>query len=1031
MTWWLRATGRAHAQLAHVLRMVASVTLISVTLMAVVTSVALAQVVPPVPPVKPDSVVVPPVRSLPPDTIIKTGTTPRGLPPDTVRRNGQLDTLPAMGRDRLLVEWEAPDSTQMELNARKGYRQIKYQGDSIRFNAKTGDLELGGKKAAVQRDETILVGNNIVYNDSTKVVKARGDPVILRDPSRTDADDIVVLGGIDYDLTSRSGRIQEFSTSVEAGGDRLYLEAKAGQIFSDTLVNGHHTVWASDGSFTYCDLAEPHFHFTTKSMKFVSDNIMVARPGVLYIGEVPIFWIPFFFQDVRKGRRSGLLTPNFGIAELLRNSPSYHRQVSNMGYYFAINDYMGAEVSFDWRSGANGEFSDPGFVRSNVEYTYRWLNRFISGRFAADEMRRNDGQKNLSITWNHSQDFSKQTRLTSNLNWTQSTIIQRATTINPIAATASILSQLNYQTKIGPASVNLGGTRRQYPGRTQVETEFPTITLSTQPLALGPIVWTPSANLRISGAKALDQGVQFPFIYRDSSGVLDSTRINASRRNVQANLETPLRIFGFDWRNSFALTEQLNRFPEERTIINVNNPADSSRRVFSQTFQTSIDWNTSFSLPSFLRSTFAVSPQISLSNVDPAGGLFIRTERSGGRWVSQSKRVNYGLSSSPTLYAMLPGLGPIEQFRHKISPTISYTLSPAADVSDEFLSALGRTRQGYLGALPQNRVSLGFSTALEGKLRTKADSAQSEGGGRKIELLTLNFSSLSWDFIRADTAGTGLVENNFSVSGRSALLPGFDFRANFSLFQGDPLSDTATFKPFRTDFGGTFSLNSRSAIFAVIGKLLGLGGGSLEDATRNPAGKPSIAADVIANQRSQTDASGSGRRGAGVNIPQGQGWSLNLQYNAARQRPPLGGTIVVNDPAALCEGIRVQGIAAYEYCLQNAQNAPPPTNPEYQFKPIGAPTFTAPPTQNITSNLTFNVTRNWGAQWGTSYDVERARFASQRVGLQRQLHDWTTTFSFTQAPNGAFSFAFFIALKAQPSLKFDYNRATFPTSGGR
>ena len=39
-------------------------------------------------------------------------------------------------------------------------------------------------------------------------------------------------------------------------------------------------------------------------------------PGgaVLYIYDVPVFWLPFVFQDVRKGRRSGMLTPRFGFS---------------------------------------------------------------------------------------------------------------------------------------------------------------------------------------------------------------------------------------------------------------------------------------------------------------------------------------------------------------------------------------------------------------------------------------------------------------------------------------------------------------------------------------------------------------------------------------------------------------------------------------------------------------------------------------------------------------------------------------------
>ena len=994
-----------------------------VAMLAGAASAASAQVTPPV---KPDTIVRVQAqpRSLPPDTLNRN---PRALPPDTIRRNGKLDTIPKLARDQILVEWEPADSVTQELNKRTGYRRVQYQGDSIRFDAKTGDLRIGGLPAAVQRDETVLVGTTIVYNDSTKIVRARGDSVTLRDPTQTNADDFIVKGGIDYDLNVRSGRVGAFNTSVEAGADRLFLEAKSGEVFTDTLVSGRHTVIASDGSFTYCDLLEPHFHFTTKSMKFVSQNIMVARPGVLYIGEVPVFWIPFFFQDVRKGRRSGLLTPNFGIAELLRNSPSYRRQVNNMGYYFSINDYMGAELSADWRSGANSTYSDQGFVRGNFELTYRWINRFINGRLSVDELAQNDGRKNLSITWNHAQDFSKQTRLTSNLNWVQSTQIQRNTTLNPIAQDATILSQLNYQTKIGPASVQLGGTRRQHPGRTQVETQFPTLSLTASPLAIGEAFsWTPSARLAIDGISGIDNGLQFPFVYSPRpGGGTDSTRIKASRRNMSAGLEAPLKIYGFNWQNSFSLTEQLYNYPEQRKITNVNNPADTVTRVFSKTFQTNFDWVTSFSLPSFFHGTWNLSPQISVNNVDPQGGLLVRTELSGGKWVSQSKRLSYGLSSSPALYAQFRGIGPIAGFRHGIMPSFSYSFSPARTVSDEFLSALGRTKQGYLGSLAQNRVSMGLSTTLEAKLKSKSDSAGAEQ--RKIELLALNFSSLSWDFIRADTTGVGLVEQNFSIGGRSALLPGFDFRTSFSLYNGDPLSDSASFKPYLNDFGTTFSLNSRSAIFGLIGRLFGIKGANLDDAVNTGNRRPNIADDVIANQREQSSAAGGRRRNAVVNIPQGNGWSLNMQYNVSRQRPPTGGTVFINDPAALCESQKVLGEQAYEICLTNAQTNPLPGNDGSNR--IGAPVYIAPPTQNITSALTFNVTPSWSAQWSTSYDVERARFASQQVGLQRQLHDWTTTFSFTQSPNGAFSFAFFIALKAQPALKFDYNRATYRTTG--
>ena len=87
---------------------------------------------------------------------------------------------------------------------------------------------------------------------------------------------------------------------------------------------------------------------------------MVARPAILYIQDIPVMWFPFIFQDSRSGRHSGILTPQFGLTELLRNSPDYRRTVYNAGYYFALSDYYDAQVSMDWRSAAKATDVDPG-----------------------------------------------------------------------------------------------------------------------------------------------------------------------------------------------------------------------------------------------------------------------------------------------------------------------------------------------------------------------------------------------------------------------------------------------------------------------------------------------------------------------------------------------------------------------------------------------------------------------------------------------------------------------------------------------
>lgn len=79
--------------------------------------------------------------------------------------------------------------------------------------------------------------------------------------------------------------------------------------------------------------------------------------------------------------------------------------------------------------------------------------------------------------------------------------------------------------------------------------------------------------------------------------------------------------------------------------------------------------------------------------------------------------------------------------------------------------------------------------------------------------------------------------------------------------------------------------------------------------------------------------------------------------------------------------------------------------------------------------MSFNITPKWSASWGTNYDFQASQFGSQTVTLQRELHDWRTIFAFTKGQNGNFAFNFFIALTAQPDIKFNYDRQTYPQSG--
>ena len=1006
------------------------------------TSPALAQQRPPL---KPDSTARADTLKRRAGPVVRADT----LPKDSVGRRGAsigrggLDSA----KKKIDVQWAAPDSVTSRLLDKPGYAQTRYQGNRVIFKALEHTMYLVGKRAAVQRDSAMLVGDTILFNDSTNLVIARGDTLLLRDPSQGQ-DDIIALGSIRYDMNNRRGVVRNVTTSVESG-QRWIVHGRVAAFKGDTSGAGGAAFYARDGWLTSCEDLTPHYHFAAREMKLISKNVMVARPAVLYIADIPVMWLPFVFQDMRAGRRSGIIPPRLGFNQIFRQSPFLRRTVEDIGYYLALTDYADAQVSLDWRSDARSTAFDPGYVKLNGQMNYRWRDRFVSGTVAASYHYLRNGQSNTQYSLNHSQEFSQRTRLTANFNYVTNTTIQRNISFNPQQSLQTIRSSMNYSSGRGPFSLNLGGTQTQYPGRTQLDRDFPSLSVTTKPIRVGDnFTWTPGLSITNRQSFDIDQvgDVAFRYVRNPTSGALDSVRVNRNTRNSGISIETPLQIFGFNWRNSIAINDVLNDHPQIRTVYtDVNDTSSKVERVYARNYITGLDWNTGFNLPSFFQGSWNLTPNVSFQKVDGRSPLIVRTERTGGKFVAQSMRPSYGVSLTPKVYGFFPGFGPVERIRHSIEPQLSFAYTPKGNVSNEFLSANGDIAQGYLGNNEQNTISLGFSTNFEAKMRTPdaeantdtsaraAAAAATQDNARKIKLLSLTFTSLSYDFVRAkkSTGGTGLNNRSFDYTATSDLLPGFDFGVNYSLFLGDPVSDTAKFKPYREGVRGTLSLDRNSPLLRGAARLLGIR--MLDEQQRTARG-----ADASRAQQGPNRQGGAGRRddmvagrsiqgsvnSSAMQIPSGQGWKMNLAYSSQRQRPPVGSNVQSFDPTIACK-LYPPNSLSYDVCVRQQQTSGSVTNP-FETTTRGGTFFIVPPQSSVQGSMSFHVTEKWAAQWQTTYDVQRSEFASQVVSLQRELHDWDAIFAFSRSPNGNFSFNFFIALKAQPDIKFNYDRPQFP-----
>ena len=280
-------------------------------------------------------------------------------------------------------------------------------------------------------------------------------------------------------------------------------------------------------------------------MKWVSRSVLVARPVTLYVRDVPILWLPFIFQDMRPGRHSGILVPQFGINDLVRPTPGYNRQMANLGYYWVPNDYLDFTGRLDWFSNR--------YVQYGVRGQYRWLNRFLSGSWASTSSGRSGADRDWPAVGPPA-DVRPLHQPECRLQLRQQHPRRRAKRDRPAAQHPADhqLGQLLQALRLGD-----GDPGRQPPPGHQdggVQQLLPAVTISPAPIALG------LGHHLVAGAQLHQQHHLRPDL--DSlfqvlpGGGVDTVLRDASSRVTAFNFDTPLRLGSFNWQNSIQATDE-------------------------------------------------------------------------------------------------------------------------------------------------------------------------------------------------------------------------------------------------------------------------------------------------------------------------------------------------------------------------------------------------------------------------------------------------------------------------------------------
>lgn len=879
-----------------------------------------------------------------------------------------------------------PDSVMEALMKLQGYRPVVYHGDTLQFSTRDRSLRIR-ERANIQRaGDELFAADSVVYESGTNFLTAYGESKLINAKGEEVNSEV---GPLYYHTERKIG-------TVVGGRTQWDVWHVAGNF----TLEGSDTLWVKSGRFTSCDLPEPHYRFEADKIKLVLNRIVVAWPVRLYFGEVPVFWFPFMAQDIRKGRHSGILTLRFGINDVVRNSSSHNRHISNIGYYWAISDYMDTQLSLDW-------WSDT-WTRLDGFFRYRWRQKFINGQLGYSQFFLPEGGRQTSLAWNHSQQFGERANLRASVSFVSSRTFQRESEFNPERLTQNIRSNIGYTRRFDWGNLSLSGQRVQPLSEGEATTTtLPQFSLTLSPIVLTParsplearwyngLTWTGSTNFSFQATEPPVQRV----VSRDTVVVGSDTTITGfveqpNRFRFNGGLTSGISLGAASLNSNASYAEEIIDKPDtlivsDTTVVAPDTTIVQDTTVIGSSVRSgTLNWNVSTGYRQRLIGSTTLTPSLALS------GTMFRSNETDLSFVSAPTRVSVNASLNSDIYGFFPGVGPLSRIRHKLTPTFSWSYSPSVKPSAELQGLRGFSAAE---SRERNQLTLTLSQTFEAKLKPReeppeADTARATAETprqapqeRKITLLAVRTSSVLYDFVDGRVTTTS-VSNNVT----SDLLRGLNLRVDHDLFRACPRGEDLPVRarlrsrrqepvcPDKPGGGREFDLFLRqlNLSFSIGDRTLAAIGASRTTGIERERGivpeAQGFDEQELEQELPQEDRGPRDQRESRPSRP----WNLSIDYSLVRQRERPG--------------------------------LPPEQQPENR--------------QSVRANLGFSPTENWTLSWRTQYDIEGSRFIDHALSLRRDLHRWSATFQFLKAANGNFLFDFRVNLNDLPDVKFDWRQ---------
>jgi len=554
-----------------------------------------------------------------------------------------------------------------------------YEGQQIDYLIEDGKIVMSGG-SSLKYQQLRLESAQIKYSVDDRILIAEGITVetdtgsVLEDtPVLYDADQKLYGNRMTYNIETRRGKVEVGWTQYEQG---YYKGKRLRQVEEEVL-------FVESGSYTSCDLDDPHYHFYSRKMKMKARDKIFAKPVVLFIGPLPVAALPYYVFPIRKGRHSGFLTFELGSFQ------KGQRYIRKLGYYWAASDY------WDIQGGLDIYENDRVIVNGMINYALRYrLSGNIGGSFTRTTRWLNF-QRNITQGW--------AVRFAHNQTLTQSMSLR---------AGGSFQSDKSYilDTQFDPRE-RLNRTVRASASLNQKWKNSSIAVAADQ-----------SWNLDTDAKTQLLPSISFN---RSSLPIFPAAdKANRPRKRILPWEEPPEKAAP-KWYNSIYFSLQSD-YQNKRSFLQKKNVADW------QAFQT-LNSRIAFSAPQKLGGILTLNPSANVSQtiykidqIHSADSLQFATDGYYRREVWSA-----ALTATTALYGTVyPNLLSLTGLRHVMNPSISYSYRPKIDKHKEFVS--------YTGVGTSSTRSRAITMSLRNLFQARVKKGDSD---RKFDLFNLDFSS--------------------------------------------------------------------------------------------------------------------------------------------------------------------------------------------------------------------------------------------------------------------------------------------------